>query len=139
MVVVGVDFSAGAGEALEAGRELAAMTGTRVYPVHVVRDGGGGAWSPADDERTWMRELDLEPGEVRLRRGEPWVELVKVAEEVGATLVVTGTHGESGFQPFRLGTTASQVALRSRTPVVLVPPSATKSLKFHAVRHEEIP
>lgn len=138
MVVVGVDFSAGANDALDAGRQLAAQTGTLVCPVHVVREGSG-SWQPAEDEFHWLALQELKPADVRVRRGEPWVELVKVAEELGATLVVTGTHGESGFQPFRLGTTAANVALRCRTPVVLVPPNTSMNLKSHEVRHEEIP
>lgn len=138
MVVVGVDFSAGAGDALETGRGLAARTGSLLCAVHVVRDGGG-SWHPTEKETLWLSQQDLQPGDVRIRRGEPWVELVKAAEELDATLVVAGTHGESGFQPFRLGATAANMALRCRTPVVLVPPNASKKLKFHEVRHEEIP
>lgn len=138
MVVVGLDFSTGASDALEAGRELAAMAGTGVCPVHVVREGRE-PWRPAPEESAWLARRGLRQGEVRVRRGEPWVELVKAAEELGASLVVAGTHGESGFQPFRLGTTASNVALRCRTPVVLVPPTAARNRKSHEVRHEEIP
>lgn len=138
MVVVGLDFSAGARDALEAGRELATRTGSLLCAVHVVRDGGG-SWHPTDEESLWLARQDLHPGEVRIRRGEPWVELVKAAEELDATLVVAGTHGESGFQPFRLGTTAASTALRCRTPVVLVPPNASHILKSHEVSYEEIP
>jgi nucleotide-binding universal stress UspA family protein len=86
-----------------------------------------------------MRAHHVDPASVRLRHGEPWVELVKFAEEVGATLVVAGTHGRSGFQPFRLGTTAAAVALRCRAPVVLVSPQVVSESNGYAVTHEEVP
>jgi len=106
--------------------------------VHVRRERFG-PWRPSRLEATWLREHGVDPETIRLRQGEPWVELVKVAEELGATLVVAGTHGRSGFQPFRLGTTAASVALRSRAPVVLVSPQMASEASWNAVTHEEVP
>lgn len=119
LVVVAVDFSAGSARALATGRELASRQGWEVRLVHVRRKEGRG-WQPARRESTWLEEQGVEPESVQVRTGEPWVELVKAAEELSPAWLVAGTHGESGFQPFRLGTTASRVALRSRAPVVLV-------------------
>jgi nucleotide-binding universal stress UspA family protein len=121
VVVVGVDFSAGAAAALETGRALACLEGAGLCLVHVSRRRRS-EWLPADREAAWLRDHDVDPTALHLRHGEPWVELVRMADEMEASLLVTGTHGESGFQPLRLGATASHVALRSRSPVVLVPP-----------------
>lgn len=119
VVVVAVDFSPGSARALATGRELADRQGWQVCLVHVRRKDTRG-WQPARRETAWLEEQGLDTEAVRVRTGEPWVELVKAADELSAAWLVAGTHGESGFQPFRLGTTASQVALRSRSPVVLV-------------------
>lgn len=138
MVVVGVDFSEGSAGALQTGRALAGLGHAELCVVHVRRERAG-PWRPAQTEEAWLREQRVDPGTVRLRQGEPWVELVKVAEEVGASLVVAGTHGRSGFQPFRLGTTAANVALRCRAPVVLVSPQVVSETNRNAVTHEEVP
>ncbi|MDP2959402.1 MAG: universal stress protein [Longimicrobiales bacterium] len=136
--MVGVDFSEGSAGALQTGRALAGLGGSQVCVVHVRRERSA-PWRPGRSETAWMREHRVDPETVRLRHGEPWVELVKLAEEVGATLVVAGTHGRSGFQPFRLGTTAANVALRCRAPVVLVSPQVASETKRNAVTHEEVP
>lgn len=138
MVVVGVDFSDGSAGALQTGRALAGLGGSEICVVHVRRERAG-PWRPAHSEAAWLREHRVDQDAVRLRHGEPWVELVRLAEEVGATLVVAGTHGRSGFQPFRLGTTAANVALRCRTPVVLVSPQVVSGSDRNALTHEEVP
>ena len=120
MIVVGVDFSEGSGAAVAAGRGLAEDRDEPLRVVHILRDVNG-QWEPGPEASRWMRCNAVEPGEVEVRRGVPWVELVRAAEEWGAHFVVAGTHGSTGFQPFRLGNTASMLALRSRTPVVLAP------------------
>lgn len=120
MIVVGVDYSEGSAAAVEVARKLARQRNTMIRFVHVSsgrEDEGSGArrW-------TWLRSLSIEPKQIESRTGVPWVELVRAAEEEGASFVVAGTHGEAGFQPLRLGSTATHVALRSSAPVILVPP-----------------
>lgn len=121
MIVVGVDFSEGSGAAVTAGRQLAGERDEPLRVVHIQRDGRG-TWIPSPEAANWLRSNAVGPEDVEVRRGVPWVELVRAAEECGAHFVVAGTHGSTGFQPFRLGNTASMLALRSRTPVVLAPP-----------------
>ena len=48
------------------------------------------------------------------------MELVRVAGERGAQMIVVGTHGRSGFQPVALGSTAARLALLSPRPTLLV-------------------
>lgn len=138
LVVVGVDFSDGSAGALHTGRALAGLGDSQVCVVHVRRERPG-PWRPGCLEAAWLRQHRVDPDTLSLRHGEPWVELVRIAEEVGATLVVAGTHGRSGFQPFRLGTTASNIALRCRSPVVLVSPQARSDSHLNVVPREEVP
>jgi nucleotide-binding universal stress UspA family protein len=120
-VVVGTDFSDAAGVALQEARRLALLLGVDLTVVHVVedrlvaRDAGGVAAS-------WLGSHGLESVELVVRQGQPWVELARYAAEVKPTLLVVGSHGESGFQPLRIGSTASRVSMHAGCPVVLVSP-----------------
>ena len=121
MIIVGVDFSAGSAIAAAVARGMAEERRTESRLIHVRRSFG--VEQPADERSDeWLEGLGLEASDVESRRGVPWVELVRAAVDLEAELVVAGTHGRSGFQPLRLGTTAELIALRSPTPVLLVPP-----------------
>lgn len=56
-----------------------------------------------------------------LTEGWPAREIVRLAEELPADLIVIGTHGRSGFQRFLLGSVAEKVLRTSKVPVVTVP------------------
>jgi nucleotide-binding universal stress UspA family protein len=72
------------------------------------------------EARSWLEAIGVPASAVTVRRGTPWVELVRVAEDRGAKVIVVGTHGRSGFQPIALGSTATRIALLSPRPTVLV-------------------
>jgi nucleotide-binding universal stress UspA family protein len=92
-----------------------------VHFIHVGKDSNG---RTLDGRRSrWFESLAVEADAVEVRGGVPWIELVRAAGQRGAAFLIAGTHGETGFQPLRLGTTAGLVALRCPTPVVLVPPN----------------
>jgi nucleotide-binding universal stress UspA family protein len=121
MIVLGVDFSEGSAAAATVALRLAEERGERVQMIHV---------RPSEEHdvpsepcsRAWLERHDLVSAHVEVRTGVPWVELVRAADQRKASFLVAGTHGLRGAQPLRLGTTAGLVALRSTTPVVLVPP-----------------
>jgi universal stress protein A len=53
--------------------------------------------------------------------GNSHVELVRYAKEIGADLVVLGTHGRSGVAHAVLGSVAERVVHRAPCPVLVVP------------------
>jgi nucleotide-binding universal stress UspA family protein len=55
-----------------------------------------------------------------LRAGVPWRELLGVVEEVGADLVVMGTHGRRGVSHALLGSVAEKIVRLSPVPVLTV-------------------
>jgi len=59
-----------------------------------------------------------------LRDGEPAAEIVRVAQELHADLIVVGTHGRTGFQRWVLGSVAETVLRRAPCPVLTVPAHA---------------
>lgn len=120
MIIVGIDYSKGSAMAAAVAMQIAAEKREPSRLIHVA--GSRVLDEPAqDDAGDWLHGLGLVAADVEVRKGVPWIELVRAAGEPGASLLVAGTHGRSGFQPLRLGTTAELLALRSPTPVVLVP------------------
>ncbi len=49
------------------------------------------------------------------------------ADELGADLIVVGSHGDTGYQPLSLGSTAARVGLCAAPPVLVVPPERRRA------------
>jgi nucleotide-binding universal stress UspA family protein len=60
------------------------------------------------------------PIETMLRIGTPWEEIVHVAEELGSTLIVLGSHGKRSLEEIILGSTVENVAKHAPCPVLVV-------------------
>ncbi|MBI4538924.1 MAG: universal stress protein [Gemmatimonadetes bacterium] len=135
-IVVGIDFSEGAARAVVAARSLASRLAGELVPVFVHQGVREREWCLGPAERAWLEALSLDPGSLVVRRGLPWVELVRLAEKGCADFIVAGSHGASGFQPVALGSTAARLAILSPFPVVLVSPRGGRG---GAVRLEASP
>jgi nucleotide-binding universal stress UspA family protein len=53
--------------------------------------------------------------------GRPTEDILKTAETWGADLIVTGTHGRTGFMHLLLGSVAEYLMRHSKIPVMVVP------------------
>jgi nucleotide-binding universal stress UspA family protein len=53
-----------------------------------------------------------------LRSGPPWQQTLEVAKEVGADLIVMGTHGRHGLALAFMGSVAEKVVRMSPIPVL---------------------
>lgn len=60
------------------------------------------------------------PMRTLVRQGEPWQMVIDVANEVGAGLVVMGTHGRRGLPRALLGSVAERVVRTCTIPVLTV-------------------
>ncbi len=60
------------------------------------------------------------PVETMVREAEPWREILTVAAEKAADLIVMGTHGRGGFEHLLMGSVAEKVLNRATCPVVTV-------------------
>jgi len=58
--------------------------------------------------------------EIALRSGRPFVEIVRLARELPADLIVMGTHGRSGLRHALIGSVAERVVRKSPCPVLTV-------------------
>lgn len=52
--------------------------------------------------------------------GIPYDEIIKKAGEIGADLIVLGTHGRTGLDHVLFGSTAEKVVRKSATPVMTI-------------------
>jgi nucleotide-binding universal stress UspA family protein len=133
-----VDFSQGSERAVDYAASLAALTGATVELLHVylvpvlTMPEGQVTATPAyiakvmtiaQDEFDKLRG-SLEGRNVRVKTtlldGEPVETILNYARESGASLMVLGTHGWSGFQHFVMGSTAERVVRLSEIPVLTV-------------------
>lgn len=133
-----VDFSAGSERALQKSEELARALGAEIEILHVyqlpvlalpdapvtvspgfVADLTHRAERAILPLRTGLEARGI-PTKSRLMEGAPADVIVARARELGAELIVMGTHGRSGFKRFLLGSTAERVVRTATVPVLTV-------------------
>ncbi len=115
---------------------LAAVFGAQVFLLHVMEPLVFGLDIPltypeeppgvmqklVETMQQWVhrvRGLGIE-AEGRFLTGAAFVEIVKVAKQYGADLIVMGTHGRTGLSHVLLGSTAERVIQRAPCPVLTV-------------------
>ena len=132
-IVVGTDFSEGAGCALDHAISLAGPAGARIALVHAYEDRLEGLSLGQDRAPELRAQLDDaiarvgEKGDIAsieafLRRGAPWEKLLNVAVEVGADLIVVGAtrqRGAIGSAGSLLGSVAYRVVSSSTRSVLI--------------------
>jgi nucleotide-binding universal stress UspA family protein len=73
----------------------------------------------------WLKKIegarDVEVKEV-VGRGRPATEIVEIAEEVKAELIVISRHAKSGLRQALMGSTTEAVVRSAPCPVVVLPP-----------------
>jgi nucleotide-binding universal stress UspA family protein len=142
-ILVPTDFSECARHAVPFAAELARLLGARVICLYVVEPVVQPVgWTPMAEpmpaaelgerlEETAARDLPafskseefagLEVEDV-IAHGEPAAEIVRVAEERGAGLIVISSHGRTGIGRILFGSTAESVVRHARCPVLVVKP-----------------
>jgi nucleotide-binding universal stress UspA family protein len=140
-IVCPVDFSACSDNAFQLACNLAKEQGARVIVVHVtsVPDlAYTGYGIPAGNlaREDYLAEARQNLGKIhapdkglalerRLEDGDPGGEVVRVATETGADLIVMGTHGHKGVAHVLMGSVADKVVRKAPCPVLTLKASAT--------------
>jgi nucleotide-binding universal stress UspA family protein len=138
-IVLATDFTEASESAREAAASLASAFETRLTVVHVCEPpafaAAGSSLAGADlvgrpcsegaevelGRLVWrLRARDVKVDSV-LRHGVAWELIVRVAKEVGADLVVAGTHGRHGLAHAYYGSVAEKLVQESPVPVLVVP------------------
>lgn len=138
-ILVPSDFSDCSADAARAARRLAEHFGSRLAVLHVMDE-------PAALDPMFRGEVPIEllrgrmetycrdalekfvaahfPGnpdiETRIVSGVPYREIIRVARETGAGLIVIGTHGRTGVEHVIFGSTAEKVVRMAPCPVLSV-------------------
>lgn len=134
------DFSACSKDALQLACSLAKDCGARLIVLHVtsVPDKGNGSPGLPLVREEYLAKVrqdlnKLQPPdpqlffETRVEEGDPVTEILRVAEETRAGLIVMGTHGRTGLGHLLMGSVAEQVVrkgpclvLTLKTPTAIV-------------------
>lgn len=134
-MVVPFDFCDLSEEAVQLALQLAPEA-TSVHIVHVIPPlvvtEPGVIWGTIDDrsrvehaKEAMAKRLDpLGAGNctVEVRIGDPGTEVCEYAEEVGAGLILVGSHGRTGLSRVFLGSVAERVTRHAHCPVLVVKP-----------------
>jgi universal stress protein E len=139
-ILVPIDFSACSLKGLEYAKALAAQFGSKLVLLHSVHL----QYYVASDEyarydfpllmqqaekaaqgqmRDLVRKTDLEGVKVEtlLEIGHSGQQICARAEDFGADLIVTSTHGTTGLKHMLIGSTAEYVVRHTHCPVLVVP------------------
>jgi nucleotide-binding universal stress UspA family protein len=137
-ILAPVDFSAGSDHSLEVALDLAERLGSTVHVLHVyqipIYGFPDGAFLAGPEVATKLSEaaqkgLDgvVERASKRgprvhgiLRQGAAPEEIAATAKEIGADLIVIGTHGRKGIAHVLLGSVAERVVRTSPVPVLTI-------------------
>lgn len=138
-ILAPTDFSQGATEALEWAGAVGTAFHAALVVLHVIdldalaflNLSGERAYEPvpiellerirADAERALARVIEAFPGsQPMMREGSPREVILEVAKELGANLIVVGTHGRSALARVPFGSVADYVIRHSVVPVLTV-------------------
>lgn len=135
-LLIATDGGRHAAQAVIIGADLARQLGARVGLVYVVEPalatGADSPYLPIDvlealrlEGEELLRQTSAQlsaalPTETFLKVGSPATEILTVAREWGAQLLVMGTHGRTGLERLIIGSTAEAVIERAQCPVLTV-------------------
>ncbi len=130
-VLFPTDFSTSSDAGLSHATSLARDAGAKMLIVHVEEPptayGGGEMYYGIPEPDTAALQKMLEavkptdasvPYEHHLVVGDPATEIVRLAEEQGADMIVMGTHGRTGLSRLLMGSVAEAVVRRANCPVM---------------------
>ncbi len=123
-ILIGFDQSASSDIALRKGLELAEKFNAEVHVVYVEIPGHSYNWVGVNEYiDTWKKKTGREIHVIH-KIGKAFKEIVNTEKEIGADLILIGSHSAGGFMPFWIGSTAFRVVSSSKCPVITMQESA---------------
>jgi nucleotide-binding universal stress UspA family protein len=142
-IVCATDFSERAADAERRAARLARALGAELVLAHVASEAP--LWRESfytpdlravfEGQRKWAADTLAARAEalaaqgvaarIVVRVGLPWEEIVRLAAEEHADMIVMGTQGRTGLDRLLLGSVAERVIRRAPCPVLAVPPDTT--------------
>lgn len=140
-IVVPTDFSESAYVAIDHAVDLAKKFDAEIVLIHVLETGAyQGIFSPSkkteyselEETQNKLQEdahkLEKETGinvSQEVVRGRIHEEIVRIANENDADMIVMGTHGSSGWEEFFVGSNAFKVVTQTGCPILTIQSQAT--------------
>ena len=136
-IVCAVDFSPFSSLVVRHGAAIARRAGVRLYLIHAVHDPqdevhptavferGGDLAHLTDDARQRIQALMADAAvdwEAVVRFGEPVEQTVAFVNSLVPSLVVSASHGVSGFRRFFIGTVVERMTRALNCPMLVVKP-----------------
>jgi nucleotide-binding universal stress UspA family protein len=133
-IVVAVDFSSGSIHALKYAISLANLIKANILMVWVDKTSGQDSVYSVSVENyrsevvrrfneileQFQPELTGGKLDYKLRKGKIYAEVVAFAQAKKASLIVTGSHGVSGFEEYWIGSNANRIVANASCPVITV-------------------
>jgi nucleotide-binding universal stress UspA family protein len=135
-IMIATDGSKQVEKAIEAGIELAKLTGAKLYAVYVIAPASNSprdlGWekslrefleAEAKKAISYVEETGKASGikvEPVTLQGHPADKILEFAEQEGMDLIVMGTLGRTGLNRFLLGSVAEKVIRHSKIPVMVI-------------------
>lgn len=141
-ILVPTDFSEASSQALRYGKAMAKAFGASLHVLHVVQEPFAQPWaveaygfSLATLQDEWVKEATTRLDQavpaaertalraaLETRLGQPYVEILKYADEQRVGLIVMGTHGRGPLGHMVMGSVAERVVRKASCPVLTVRP-----------------
>lgn len=145
-ILVPTDFSEPAERALDEAMALASKLGSQLILLHVSwcppiaynSFVEAPLWTAEELTRGAQDEFDKQLASAKQRyaktegvfvTGDPWTGILRTAEEVGADLIVMGTHGRRGLSHLLLGSVAEKIVRLSPIPVLTLSGGAEREAR----------
>ncbi|HUH00841.1 MAG TPA: universal stress protein [Kofleriaceae bacterium] len=134
-IVVGTDFSDEATAALNAGFAWASRLGAELVLVNVLEEAIAGDDLTRERDASARRAMEQLAADIAGRgvpttwfvvEGRPDTRLAEISDELGADLLVLGTHGRTGFRRLLLGSSAERTVRLARSGVMVARPGANE-------------
>jgi len=129
-ILVATDFTDHARNALELAAFLARQSEAEIILCHVIdptlvipppKDAPERAASDARAQaETWLQQAGIENGRVLIEQGHAFAEIVRLARNEDADLVVLGSHGRGAIAHLLLGSVAERVVRKAPCSVLVV-------------------
>lgn len=147
-IILTTDFSETSRKAVAPARMLAKVFGAKLLLFHAGDHVPPGLWEYPGLDVQAMEDRQLKVAREQLKRfaaanlknikrvepivvlGDAHAEIVQLAEERGADLIVMATHGRNFFSHAVMGSTTERVLRRSPCPVLAVRDAGTKDAWF---------
>jgi nucleotide-binding universal stress UspA family protein len=138
-ILVPVDFSTTSNKAFAYARNMVKCWGGELHLLHVLDtdfltgavhitieplDESVAKWRKRAEDKlasTYKGEDGTElPGKIHIREGKPSEEILQAAEELGAHMVIIGSHGRMGLERAIFGSVAEKVVKNAPMPVLVI-------------------